>query len=1066
MKRKNKNEPNAYGSPPAGPVQSTVAPDAATPPEGNGVVKPDEFHVELDPSVREARRVTGDRDPEIRKKISVTDVKSQIKFKTILRETANSYKFIKATKYGAGPMLIVMFVTYVQSFDNSIIAAMGPELRREFGTSLLRMFTINSVVGFFLLIASPPIGWLSDRTRHRAHIVGISSILSGIATVASTFTRGIGAFSAARGFNQFSERLGGVPLGALNLDYYPVEARGRIVSFKEVATELPELFTGLIVAYIATNFGWRGPVRIVGPLLIASGLFAAFKLPEPVRGYWERRRLGVPEGLASEEEPPIGLGEAFRTIFAVRTIRRTMLASVVTGVGLSGFALMPFFLLEQFSLNPLQRSLLGIPTQILGLFAIVIGGTLTDQLIRKRPGKMLMVTAAMGAATIFSQITIVAFPSIALIIFFNMIFTVARSFISPSMATVGSLVVPPRVRGAFVGVSSILALPLLVLGPLPAYLGETYGLRLGIVMLTPLAFLGSFISASAASLFEVDMRAALASANATTEYRKAKEEGRIKLLLCKDLDVHYGTVQILFNVDFVVGEGETVALLGTNGAGKSTLLRAVSGIAHASNGAILYEGRNITHIPPHEIARMGIVHMPGGRGVFPSLTVKENLEFAISELEEEEAKQRLAQVFEYFPKLKELYGTNAGLLSGGEQQMVALAQAFLAKPRLLMIDELSLGLSPAVVSQLLEIVKIIAAQGTTVILVEQSVNVALTVAERAVFMEKGEIKFDGPTADLLNRPDIMRAIYLKGSAGLIEGGSEAKRLLEEAKIKGESHVILELQGLTKTYGGKTAVDNVDLVINEGEAIGFIGPNGAGKTTLFDLISGYVPPDSGKVIYDGVDITKLGADKRAKLKLIRRFQEGRLFPSLTVFEAICVALDQGMEVRSTFVTALQVPAVRKAEGRVRARAERLIGILELGSYRDKFVNELSTGLKRVVDLACVLAAKPRVLLLDEPSSGIAQAEAEGLVPLLRRVRYETGCTLLIIEHDMPLISKVADELVAMISGAVITRGKPDEVLNHPDVVEAYLGNSEAALNRSGSKNLLKLDGGKKLNGGKK
>jgi branched-chain amino acid transport system ATP-binding protein len=157
----------------------------------------------------------------------------------------------------------------------------------------------------------------------------------------------------------------------------------------------------------------------------------------------------------------------------------------------------------------------------------------------------------------------------------------------------------------------------------------------------------------------------------------------------------------------------------------------------------------------------------------------------------------------------------------------------------------------------------------------------------------------------------------------------------------------------------------------------------------------------------------------------------------------------MEVRNTMLHALQLPQARRAERRVRLRAERLIELLELGAYRDKFVKELSTGLRRIVDLACVLANEPRVLLLDEPSSGIAQAEAEGLGPLLRRVRFETGCSILIIEHDMPLISAVSDEIVALQNGRVLLRGTAEVVLNDERVIEAYLGGSEEAVRRSGS-----------------
>jgi branched-chain amino acid transport system ATP-binding protein len=317
-------------------------------------------------------------------------------------------------------------------------------------------------------------------------------------------------------------------------------------------------------------------------------------------------------------------------------------------------------------------------------------------------------------------------------------------------------------------------------------------------------------------------------------------------------------------------------------------------------------------------------------------------------------------------------------------------------------------------------------------------------------MEKGEVKFFGDTAQLLARPDILRAVYVKGTGALTSAPTSALRSERERRALelGEARGVLEVEGLVKRFGGITAVDGVTFALREGEVLGLIGPNGSGKTTTFDLISGNQTPDAGVVRYQGVDITALPPEERARRKLIRRFQDARLFPSLTVFETLLVALDQRLEVKSTVLSALALPQARRAEKRIRLRAERLIELLELGAYRDKFVKELSTGLRRIVDLACVLATEPQVLLLDEPSSGIAQAEAEGLAPLLRRVRFETGCSILIIEHDMPLISAVADELIALDQGRFVMRGRPGEVLEDERVVESYLGTSEEAVRRSG------------------
>ncbi len=442
--------------------------------------------------------------------------------------------------------------------------------------------------------------------------------------------------------------------------------------------------------------------------------------------------------------------------------------------------------------------------------------------------------------------------------------------------------------------------------------------------------------------------------------------------------------------------------------------------------------------------------MPGGRVFFPDLTVADNLMLG-NWLAEDEAvgKERLEQVYSIFPVLHERRDERAQLLSGGEQQMLSLGMAFLNKPRLLMIDELSLGLSPAVVQQLIEFVKTIHAQGTTVIIVEQSVNIALTVAERAIFMEKGEVRFVGRTEDLQRRPDILRAVYVKGSAALGAPRSGVKAERERRRYSLEhARPILQIQNVTKSFGGVHAVKDVSFDVADGAALGLIGPNGAGKTTVFDIVSGYQTPDSGRVIFDGVDVTDKAAEERARVGLVRRFQDARLFPSLSVYENILVALERRAEVRSMILTAMQVPQARQAERRLRRRAEPLIELLELGAYRDKFVKELSTGLRRITDIACVLATEPKLLLLDEPSTGIAQAESENLAPLLRRIRHETGCTMLIIEHDMSLISELSDELLAMDQGEVVLRDLPDVVLNDERVVASYLGSSEDVIARSG------------------
>jgi branched-chain amino acid transport system ATP-binding protein len=372
-----------------------------------------------------------------------------------------------------------------------------------------------------------------------------------------------------------------------------------------------------------------------------------------------------------------------------------------------------------------------------------------------------------------------------------------------------------------------------------------------------------------------------------------------------------------------------------------------------------------------------------------------------------------------------------------------------------MIDELSLGLAPIIVEQLLEIVRAIHRNGTTVVLVEQSVNVAITLAERAVFLEKGEVRFNGPTAELLERPELLRAVFLEGAAtqrteklaGVSNG--QAHHFVEACEHCGHEHPLgIELVDISVAFGGIRAVNDVSFSVHQGQIIGMIGPNGAGKTTILDIISGFNPESTGRVLLGGQDISGLSPDQRALAGLGRSFQDARLFPSMTVRDTIATACERHVEVPDPLAAFVLSPAVKISEREVDETVDELIELMRLQAYADKFVGELSTGTRRIVDLACVLAHKPSVLLLDEPSSGIAQRETEALAPVLLDIRDKTGAALIVIEHDMPLITTISDELVALELGTVIARGEPHDVVRDPRVVSGYLGSSDAAINRSG------------------
>ncbi len=542
--------------------------------------------------------------------------------------------------------------------------------------------------------------------------------------------------------------------------------------------------------------------------------------------------------------------------------------------------------------------------------------------------------------------------------------------------------------------------------------------------------------------------------------RIAFEPSADALLVCRGVDAGYDGVQVLFGVDLEVRRGEVLALLGTNGAGKSTLLRAVSGLLAPTAGSIVLDGVDITGSDAARTAKRGVVQVPGGRGVFPTLTVAEHFRVAawLHGKEPERVATAVEEVLTRFPRLRERLDTLGGDLSGGEQQQLALGMALVANPVLLIIDELSLGLAPKVVAELLELVREINARGTAVVLVEQSVNVALTVADRAYFMEKGEVRFEGPTSELLERGDIVRSVFLEGAAtanGRAPGPATtaprpaATTVDEDAEAAATAEPVLEARELAVSFGGVKAVDGVSLRLAPREILGLIGPNGAGKTTVFDLLSGFLVPDRGRVLLAGIDVTDWAPDRRARAGLGRSFQDARIFGSLTVAENLALSLERHLPVRDHLAAALGLPDVREAEEDIAWTVADLVELMGLGAFRDKFAAELSTGSRRVVDLAMSIAHDPAVLILDEPSSGIAQREAEALGPLLHRIREETGCAMLVVEHDMPLVTGVSDRLLALELGQVIADGAPAEVVADPRVIASYLGDDAAAVSRSGA-----------------
>lgn len=230
------------------------------------------------------------------------------------------------------------------------------------------------------------------------------------------------------------------------------------------------------------------------------------------------------------------------------------------------------------------------------------------------------------------------------------------------------------------------------------------------------------------------------------------------MLEIKDLEVFYGMIQAIKGVSFEVNEGEVIALIGANGAGKTTILHTITGLLDARGGSVVFDGTDITKVPAHKIVSMGMAHVPEGRRVFANLSVYQNLKMgAYTRKDKPEIEDTLNMVYDRFPRLKERQNQMAGTLSGGEQQMLAMGRALMSRPRIILMDEPSMGLSPIFVNEIFDIIKEVSASGTTVLLVEQNAKKALSISDRAYVLETGKIVLDGKADDLLNNDSIKKA---------------------------------------------------------------------------------------------------------------------------------------------------------------------------------------------------------------------------------------------------------------------------------------------------------------------
>ena len=727
--------------------------------------------------------------------------------------------FREGLRAGGFAMVAVLFGLNVIDEIPRAIRVLAPDIQASLAVSDTVLIGVLSFAGVMVVLGAVPMAALADRVA-RVRIIPVASafwaatvFLSGL--VVNPFQ--LFLTNAGTGLGQ-AYRL---PVSnSLLVDAYPIAARSRIFAFEALGRPVGQLLGPLVVggaaAWAGGTEGWRAAFFVVAipPLLAAA---AALILKEPERGRFEQEAVfGAAAARAHDrEELPVTVGAAFARLRKIKTFYY-----LATGVGVLGFALIALpiqfnlLLEDKYGLGPLERGIVESLMWVASLIALPFAGRVFDRGFRRDPAAMMRLAGGMVVLT--GVLYAVALP-IKMIGPLVGLLALGQALISTAFVAAPSIVAavsPYRIRA-----QAFALIPVFVFlmggffgGLIVGQLSDAYNHRTALlVSAPPAAMIGGALIVYGSRWIRRDISLAveeLLEERATHE-RIAAAGASVPVLQVGNLDFSYGPVQVLFDVNLEVARGETLALLGTNGAGKSTLLRAISGLGFPDRGVVRLNGRTVTYAEAEARYAAGIVQLRGGGGVFPALTGRENLRAALlsrsrgrspslsrtssvdsgsrvggadpadsesraggagsadseSRADRAEIEARAESAAELFPALADRLDVAAGDLSGGQQQMLALAMALAQEPEVLLIDELSLGLAPALVQELLEVVEGLRARGQTMVIVEQSLNVALAFADRAVFMEKGRVRFEGPAAELAERDDLVRAVFLGGEGG-------------------------------------------------------------------------------------------------------------------------------------------------------------------------------------------------------------------------------------------------------------------------------------------------------------
>ena len=681
---------------------------------------------------------------------------------------------LRGSGTGLYPLTALGTLAIVDTLQAYAFTVLTPEISRTLGISVGVISLLIVLKTLALSIAPLPIAAAVQRRPRRALYCLVGAALWAVSTLATGFATGTFTLAMVLLLDGISTGTTAVLHQPLLMDSYPPAARVRVFSYYRGFDSLGNVIAPLLVALLAgvLGFSWRGVFLVFGLVCLAA-LPLAIRLRDPGFGRYDtqllRAQVHEPGDALAADDVELGFFEITRRLLLIPTIKKLLIGFAVFGMLLIPFAtFLSFYLDEELGFGPGQRGLFFALTSASSIVALALYGKRGERMFRENPGKVVDRAGLQLAVGVVLICLAIACPYTPLTLALFAMATAVIAILAPALSIAMLSIVPAQMRphaaalqGIFLGGVGGIAGALL-LGGVQARFGTGGAL---ISLLLP-GVVGALLLRRAAPFVRPDMDRMIDEVLETEQIKQIRASGgHLPMLTTKGIDFSYGQLQVLFDVDFTVDDGEMVALLGTNGAGKSTLLKVISGIGLPTAGNVRYRGQDITYLDAERRTRLGITQIPGGRAVFGPLTVIENLRsygYSLGK-ERKNLDNLIDECLNAFPRLAERRNSLAAQLSGGEQQMLGVSKALIMKPRVLVIDELSLGLAPIIVGQLLEMVRRINATGTAIVLVEQSVNIALNLVDHAYFMEKGEMRFDGKASELLARDDLLRAVFLAGA---------------------------------------------------------------------------------------------------------------------------------------------------------------------------------------------------------------------------------------------------------------------------------------------------------------